>query len=110
MSDFGAVLIIKKVAGDMRPGDKNLIASHLVSIIETGHYSGSIKDGPYKNLNEWNEANELCSMLTENYDNDGEESREFAEEEDMDDADEIAQKLRARLGPAFSVTASIEDW
>jgi len=110
MSDFGAIIIIKKVSGEMRPGDKNLIASHLVSIIDGGDYPKEIKTGNYKSLIEWGDEGALCSMLSEYYDDDEDDIREFAEEEDMDEAEDIAEKLRGRLGPGFSITVAFEDW
>lgn len=111
MSDFGAILIIRKTSGSFTGGDKSTISSMLDAIISRSNYSEIIKTGAFKSLIGWDDDTALCSMLTEYYDDeDSEDVREFAEEEDMDEAAEIAEKLQARLGNGFTVTAAFQDW
>ena len=110
MSDFGAILIFKKNTGTFSSTDKTRILTELRLIIKNGGYSSVIKDGDFKTLYEW-EGTALCSKLSEYYDDEGaDDVREFAEEEDMEEAKSIIAKLKQKLGSEFIITASFEDW
>jgi hypothetical protein len=111
MSDFGAILILKKASGNFTAQDKELIVEKLSSIIEAGDYLDIIKKGNYKSLIDWEDDTALCSMLTEYFDDENsEEVRAFAKEDDIEDVEDIAQKLQSKLGNSFTVVSAFEDW
>lgn len=110
MSDFGIVLIIKKNNGLFNAVDKQNISRLLTEIIRAGDYGDTITNENFQELEERDE-HDLYARLSEYYDgDDADEVREFAEEDDLPDAEEIAEQLQEKLGNEFSVSASIEDW
>lgn len=110
MSDFGCLLVFKKQSGSLSQTDKELIINELSQEISEGSYSFMIEEGDYKTIYEW-EDNSFCIRLTEYYsDEDEEEIWEFAQEEDLSDAKEIAEKLQLKFENSIDFTAIFTDW
>lgn len=111
MSDFGCILTFKKGSGSISESDKQAIIEDLDKIIPNSDYSMMIQDGDYKEFYEWDEG-VLCVRLTEYYHGEDmdEDMIEFAKEEDLPDAVDIAEKLRLKLGNSFQVEALFADW
>lgn len=109
MSDFGAVLIFSKKGGKQGSDDKSLILQEVNKTIENGDYSSHIKGKIYKELYDW-EDNSFCLKFTEYYDDDDrEEIWEFAEEEDLEEAQELIDTISPHL-PEFNITSEFTSW
>lgn len=108
MSDFGIVLIIKKNTGPFTEGEKANISRLLTDIAASGDHEDISEN--FSKLEE-RDGNSLYTRFTEYYHDDAaDEIREFAEEDDLPEAEEIAEQLQEKLGNGFSVSASMEDW
>lgn len=110
MSDFGALIIFKKKNGNFSEDDKELIVKELKKVIKDGKYPSNIKDGDFDELKKW-ESDAYCSMITEYFiDESSEEIREFAKEEDLEEAKNIITKLQPKLIEHFIMEAKFEEW
>lgn len=110
MSDFGAIITFQKKSGSVSDDDKELIIKALKKVIKDGRYPSHIKDGDFEKLKKWEEET-YCSMITEYFiDESAEEIREIAEVEDLDEAEDIINKLQLKLGVEFTMEAKFEDW
>ncbi|MCB9261954.1 MAG: hypothetical protein H6607_06230 [Flavobacteriales bacterium] len=109
MSDFGCVLLFTKSDGELNSQDKQKVIEKLDEIIPDSDYSFMIQDGDYRTFSDWGDGIQ-CIRLTEHYDDEDEELAEFAEEDELPDAEEIAQILQDLLGDGYEVKAEFTGW
>lgn len=111
MSDFGSVLIIKKNNGSFSKDDKINVIKELNKLVTDSDYSFMIQEGNHSTFYEMEEGIE-CIRLSEYYADEDmtEEIIDFAKEEDLTDAQDIAQKLQTKLGSSFTIIAEFIDW
>jgi hypothetical protein len=111
MSDFGSILIIKKSNGSLSNDDKQKITKELGKLVKDSEYSFMIQEGNHTSFYEMEEGIE-CIRLSEYYADEEmtEEMIDFAREEDLFDAQDIAQKLQTKLGSTFTIMGDFIDW
>ena len=109
MSDFGAIITFKKSGSSLSDSDRDSILKNFNKIVEDGEYSSHIKSRSSYKFNKLDGVD--CIKLTEYYeDEDADEIREFAEEEDIYEANEIIDSLKAVTDSSIEMEARFLDW
>lgn len=109
MSDFGCLLIFRKSGGRLSDSEKETIVDTLEGTIPDSNYSFAIQSGEYTEFYEWEDDVE-CIRLTEYYFDGDEELYDFAKEEDLPDAEDIAQKLKKTLSEEVNIDVLFTEW
>ena len=111
MSDFGSLITLGKGSTkSLDQGQKANFLGALNEAISEGEYSILIKERQYEEFVEW-EDDTLSIMLTEYYDDeDRDDIWEFAEEEDIAQAEEIIEAVNAKLDEPIDMKAIFTEW
>ncbi len=110
MSDYGCIITFKKRSGNLSNSNKQAITNKLNELIPDSDYSYMIQEGDYETFYDWGEGIE-CIRLTEYYfDDDEDEIAEFAEEEDLPDAEDIVEKLNQVFMNDIEIKALFTSW
>lgn len=111
MSDFGLLMsVVKKDGGTFSAEELTSIGNAMESIISAEEYANTLGE-PF--LHEFSSSNEpeAVAQLSEYYfgDEEPEESMEFVEENELDEAKELATKMGERFSE-MTFTATLEEW
>lgn len=111
MSDFGAIILIKRKDGvELSDNEIENISTQLKTIVESGDVAEDIKGNDYLDFREWGDG-ALCIVLTEYYDDESiEEYYEDTKEDDLSTAKIVAENLSAGLGDEYKITFAFEHW
>lgn len=82
----------------------------LEKVVTDEEFPSNITEGNFKTIKQWDEG-QFASFISEYYyDENEEELRLFAEQEDLEQAKKIIEKLKNELSSEFEMTAHLEDW
>lgn len=110
MSDFGALITFGEGSASLGPEKRAAILAAVNEAVQKGEYSSHIKEKRYTELHEW-EDETLCLKFTEYYnDDDRDEIWEFAEEEDVEEAEELIEQITPKLDPDLDIAVIFTDW
>lgn len=110
MSDFGVLIKFKKNSGSFNKEDLAKIVSGLEQVVNPKDFPSNITNGNFLKLKEWDKG-EYVSLITEYYlDQNEEELMDFAEEEDLEQAKDIIEKLKIILNDSIDMSAHLEEW
>ena len=114
MSDFGTYIeISKKEEKPILPNEKEVIILAIKKIAENEEFTDSLGEAFLFQLNEVENApSKLLLNLSEYWYGEGEdeENFEFAKDNDLQYAQEIAKILEQESGNIFSFEAKFENW
>jgi hypothetical protein len=112
MSDYGSMLhLTKKDKSPLTDAEKELISQSLGKIKSENDFSDVLgEDFIFKTIPVHNEKDRLVIILSEYWDEGGDDNFEFAKENDIDQAESVAEKLTETLGQTFEIKASFENW
>lgn len=111
MSAFGLIIKFKK-KDETSFSDENkvMIVSKAEEIMEKEEYSSNLEESDYSTVHQWDDK-EIFLIFSEYYDEHYEdELYQFIQENDLEEAKEIAEKLKELLGEEFEIEAKLEDW
>ncbi|MBT1705951.1 hypothetical protein [Chryseosolibacter indicus] len=114
MSDFGATLtLIKHNNREVTTEDRQLVNQELENFKAGNEFNNALGENfIYETLLIANDNTMLWIRLSEYWygDRDNEENFEFAKENDLPQAEEIAIRLSRSLGKIFIIEAKFENW
>ncbi len=115
MSDFGSTLSATKASGGFTANEVNEVSQKLKEIIKNDDAYINYLGEPYKHDFHVvsNDSTEILVQLSEYYfggdEDEDDDLLQTIEEEELDDAKELAQKLAA-LFPAYTFEAEVMTW
>jgi hypothetical protein len=110
MSDFGALILFGEGSKNLNASERKYILTAINEAVKEGDYSSHIQEKVYAELWEWKD-DFLCLKFTEYYnDDDREEVWKFAEEEDIDEAEEFIAAIEPKLNLNLEISAIFTDW
>lgn len=110
MSDFGVIIKFIKKGGNLTIDEIANIEEVLKRVVTTAEFPSNITESNFATIKQWDEG-EYVSFISEYYiDEDEEELRTFAEEEDLEQAKVIIEKLKNELSSDIEMTALLEEW
>jgi predicted RNA-binding protein Jag len=114
MSDFGAFIsLIKKDKSSLTSSDKKMIEVELKKIKENNDYSDCIGEDFLFRIFKIENDNTMLDIVFSEYwhgDNEHEENFEFSKNNDIGQIEEIAEKLKTKLGEVFDIKPKFEGW
>ena len=114
MSDYGAsITLTKKDKKPVTEIEKEFIKTELAKIKNGNEFSDVLGEGFLFEVSEVANENAMLHIIFSEYwhgDGDEEDNFEFAKENDFEQVEKIAEKLRLILSETFDIIPAFESW